>query len=120
MNITLEQQLELAKLVYPENRIFLQGMNNELVYIDGEDDGPSLPFEPRFDGTDREQAQALGVLNYLFNKTSDFTRIQRTDDGDGSQWCVFFSEDSITERIVADARDILTAAALALLEARQC
>jgi hypothetical protein len=60
--------LLIARRVYPENRIFLQGMNDELVFIDGEDAGESIQFNPRLNGTDREKAQALDCIVMVYRE----------------------------------------------------
>jgi hypothetical protein len=123
MNITLEQQRELAELVYPQYKWI---RNAESVYR-YEADFVAKPFDPELDGTAEQCQQALQVILAATNHER-FVRITRSDytNDNGvtvkSHYSVKIrheNEDSLHRWGSPMADDILTAAALAILEARQ-
>jgi hypothetical protein len=120
MNITLEQQLELADKVYP-GHIWLLGQAYERPYRTHtraeEKQGIHSPiyFDPKLDGTNREQAQALQVILAAIS-LPNFMSLTKTEARD--KFCIeTYDEDN--EPLFDFGPGILTAAALAILEARQ-
>ena len=117
-----EELIEIAKRVTGNDHVVGWSIEKKAqVILEVESYTEGLPnkgeeWSPKLDGTEREKAQALDVINYLINRTSDFTRLSRIDDGDGAEYSVWFSHDEISHEMVASERDLLTAALRALLE----